>query len=213
MHLANRERVKEPWYTLKAKLCAKYGVNNGYDMQYLHGKECHSCNGTGMYIRHVGFGSTQPERCWNCTKGWYKTPRLVVLERIKVGRHVFHRPVASQNTFMGPEHPDLPTVHIMGYVDHRKHKRGWLAFTLLFLLFARKEYWAYVKTWGKGWRCSWWIPQNWLYNIMHIKKHGRGAIPFRKFNYIKTTHKDGSKTMQDLPFLPSDMKEILNHKK
>lgn len=92
MFLANNEGKRDQWYSLKDKLIKKFGVNNGYDLQFIPGKKCNSCSGTGKFTKYL-FGSAYKEPCWRCTAGWYKLPIYVLLERNKVGDHVFHKPI------------------------------------------------------------------------------------------------------------------------
>lgn len=177
MYMGNNEGVKEPWYSLKQKLCARYGVNNGYDLQYLEGKQCWGCDGTGKFTRY-SFGSGYKEDCYRCNGGWYTMPAYVVLERIKIGDKVFHKPISRTESRDSIHNRGIPlSITIHGYIAHHKVKYGWLAFSILFLVFARKEYLAYIKTFGAGWRISWWLPKNWLRNFMHIKHRKMQSHP------------------------------------
>lgn len=201
MYLANGEGKRDIWYSLKQRLCDRYGINDGYDVQCLPGKKCYSCDGTGIFVRYHSFGSSTKERCYRCTEGWYKTPSFVLLQRIKVGDHVFHKPVGRQSKLC---FPDIPiSVKIEGYIEHSKKKYGWLAFSILYIIFDRKKYISYVKGFGIGWRCSWWLPQNYLYNFMHIRRHGWDAAPFTKLRmkvkHLKRTFRNSTR-LDDLPF-------------
>lgn len=201
MFMANSEGVKQPWYALKDKLCKRFGVNDGYDVQFIEGKKCYSCRGTGIYHKHY-HGEWIADECYNCCgTGMYKDDRYIVLERIKVGRYIFHRPQKDTAiSWTKPLAPEIPTsVTINGYIDHCRVKNGWLAFGILFLLFDPYAYIQYVKTWGLGWRCAWWLPQNYLHNIMHIRKNGFDAIPFRRFKQ-KRKLKILPEATDDLPF-------------
>ncbi len=180
MFLANGEGLREQWYPLKQKLCDRYGVNNGYDIQYIEGKRCFSCEGTGVYAKFTHYTGIKRELCYRCDNGWYKKPCYVLLERIKVGNYAFHKPIKSYSSIKNVVLMDIPlTVTINGYISHNKKKYGWLAFSVLYILYDFKGYRKYVKTLGLGWKVSWWLPKNWLYNIMHIRNKGFEAYPFR----------------------------------
>lgn len=201
MFMANSEGVKQPWYSLKEKLCKKFGVNDGYDVQFIEGKKCYSCGGTGVYHKYYQREWIDDE-CYNCCgTGMYKDHRYIVLERIRVGGYIFHRP--QKDTAISWTKPTLPeisaTVTINGYIDHMRVKNGWMAFSVLFILFAPSAYFKYIKSWGLGWKCAWWLPKNYLHNIMHIRRNGLNAIPFRNFKKSKNQnipHAFGD----DLPF-------------
>jgi len=176
MMMANREGVKTYWYELKSRLCSKYGVNDGYDLQHLAGKHCYSCDGTGVYRRYVS-----PELCWNCYHGWYKRPCYVLLERIRVGTYVFHKPIRREYSLKAYEETEVPmTVTIEGYINHSRHKYGEYALLILLLLFDRKNLNTYFRYNGIGWRLKWWLPRNWLYNAIHIYRKGFDAYPLQK---------------------------------
>lgn len=187
MYLANGEGKRDIWYSLKQQLCAKYGSNDGYDVQCLPGKECYSCNGTGIFVKYHSFGSSTKEHCFRCTRGWYVLPSYVLLERINVGGYLFHKPISRKQTSI---FPDVPiSTKIDGYIEHSKKKFGWVAFSILYIFFDLKTYRQYVKGFGVGWRCSWWLPQNYLYNFMHIYRKGWNSVPIdklrKKMNSIK----------------------------
>ncbi len=189
MSLANREGMKELWYPLKDKLCTRFGVNDGYDVQYLQGILCHTCDGTGIFKKYSYYGSGfTRENCWHCdSRGWYKKSCYVLLERKKVGSHVFHKPIRREYTIKTIFEVDIPaTVTIEGYIRHTKHKHGWLALYLLFILFDWKAYRTLVKGMGRGWRVSWWKPRNYLNNIIHICRYTTDAIPIRSIKNRKT---------------------------
>lgn len=199
MFLANGEGIKSGWYPLKQKLCDRYGANDGYDIQYLEGKECYACNGTGVFIKYAGFGSSYPEPCYKCYKGWYKQPAYVLLERIKVGNHVFHKPIQRVTNLKTLLELDVPkTITIDGYINHNRRKYGWLAFTILNIIFNFKEYRKYIKNMGVGWAVYWWLPKNWINNYMHLKRNGWDSIPLMKikkrFRFMR------KQPIEDLPF-------------
>ena len=67
LHNANREGRNEHFYEIKNRILAKYGKLVCYDVQFIEGKKCHSCGGTGIY---TGYYSN--DDCYHCFNGWYK---------------------------------------------------------------------------------------------------------------------------------------------
>lgn len=159
MYLANNEGIKQPWYALKDKLLDRYGSNDGYDLQYLPGKQCFSCNGTGIYTQYSTWRENH-EYCYNCNHGWYKLPSYVVLERIRVGKYVFHRPVKRYNAPKQLHEVDIPcSVVIEGYISHYRKKYGYLAYNVLFLVFETKKYLVEIKNRRTDRYKYWWMPK------------------------------------------------------
>ena len=204
LHHANREGRNEYLYKIKNRLLSKYGKFIGHDIQFIEGKKCHSCDGTGIYVHYHWHGSEREyEGCYRCYNGWYKRPTWNVLQRIQFGNYVFHQPF--ERLYKKPEDVSLPIIE--GYIEHNRSKHGKFALTILFLLYEK----GYLKRWyksaGIGWKCYWWQPRNWLYNIVHIIKHGRNSIPFndtkRKMKAIISKYKSVkpvSYEPDDLPF-------------
>jgi hypothetical protein len=198
LHHANREYRSEEFYRIKNRILTKYGKVVGHDVQFIEGKKCRSCGGKGFHYRY-GYGHYyNTADCYHCWGGWYKSPAWVLLQRIRFGRCIFHKPIErklqSKNPYIQSDYmpEDLrlnlgPEV-IQGYIDHKRTKFGKNARTILFLLYDWKGYWKrWYKSIGRGWRCSryWWLrPRNWPNNIAHIIRYGRKAIPFmRKTKY------------------------------
>lgn len=165
---ANRETKSEYFYAIKNKLLAKYGKHIDYDVQYIAGKRCYSCGGTGIY-----HGYSQPQDCYRCYGGWYKLPTWNILSRMQFGKYIFHQPYKRVH-----KKPEIEKPMIDGYIEKTKVKYGELSLFILCFIYEKgylKRYWQSV---GMGWRTYWYYPSNWLYNIAHLLKHGRGAIPF-----------------------------------
>jgi hypothetical protein len=205
MFLANNEGMKDAWYELKEMLCIRYGVHDGYDVQTIDGKECYYCEGTGIFRKYTYSGDYIKQPCFRCVKGWYKQPMYVLLERIKVGNYIFHKPIKKRNTPLFHMEVNIPTtVSIHGYVEYRRQKYGWMAFSALYIWFNPKGYFRFVKGLGSGWRISWWLPRNYLYNIMHLIKKRSQAMPFRGIRlWLNKRVRIFSKTdtqIDDLPF-------------
>lgn len=201
LHHANREGRNEYFYKVKNRLLSKYGNFIGYDVQFIEGKKCHSCNGSGVYHGY-GWDGDYYDHCYRCHNGWYKRPVWNILQRVQFGKYIFHQPY--QRAY---EKPEISTTIIEGYIDHNRSKHGQFSLTVLFLFYEK----GYIKRWyksaGIGWKSYWWQPRNWLYNIVHIIKHGRNSIPFndtrRKMKAIINKYKPVkpvSYEPDDLPF-------------
>lgn len=177
LHLANREGKDEHFYKIKNKILKRYASHIGYDVQYIEGKGCFTCGGTGIYKRYsyqFGMKGFEEVPCYNCDNGWYKKPCWNILERVKFGDFIFHQP--SRRTY---EKPDI-TAQIYGYINHEKSKYGWFAKSVLFVLFEK----GYLKRYYKnviGWRVCWYYPKNWLFTICHFMKYGIRSYPIRDY--------------------------------
>lgn len=169
---ANSENhFTDHFYKIKNALLIKYGTHIGYDVQFIEGKKCHTCNGTGIFIGF--YGRQYDDLCYRCSNGWYKRPTWNILEVRQVGKYKFHTPFSKVY-----KQPELET-SITGYISHNRKKYGAACLFILFCLYEK----GYLKRWykmtGIGWRIEWWRPRNYIYNIIHIIKHGRKSIPFR----------------------------------
>lgn len=180
LHLANREGKDEHFYKIKKKLLKKYSNHIGYDVQYIEGKECFTCNGTGIYKKsyyQFTMNWVEDEPCYNCYNGWYKKPCWNILERVKFGEYIFHQPY--MRVF---EKPPIST-NIEGYINHKKHKYGWLAKFTLLLLFEK----GYIRRYYQNvivWRLNWYYPRNWLHTICYWIKNKKNIIKSYKKNYF-----------------------------
>lgn len=195
LHHANREGRNENFYAIKNRLLSKYGKHIGYDVQFIEGKKCYSCEGTGEHKKYDYHGRVYDvDACYRCYDGWYKRPTWNILQKVQFGKFIFHQPY--QRAYKKPT--DIATAIIEGYIEHNRSKHGKLALSVLFLIYER----GYVKRWyketGIGWRCYWYLPRNYIHNIIHIIKHRRNSYPFIKkdkqpiYNHWQTT--------DDLPF-------------
>lgn len=194
LHHANREYKNERFYKVKDKILSKYGKHICYDVQFIEGKKCWTCGGSGVY--HGYYGN---DLCRHCYNGWYKRPQWNILERIQFGKYIFHRPY--QRAYIKP---DVSFPMIEGYIEHKRSKYGWLARHILFLIYEKGYLRRYYNQAGLGWRVYWWLPTNWIPNALHIIKRGRKSIPIVRY---KERHKRKSITQQyqsslnqDLPF-------------
>jgi hypothetical protein len=101
---ANSGCKSRDFYALKKEILKKFGVCDGYDIQFIEGKKCYTCGGNGKYWND--------EECWNCTDGWYKQPFYSVLERRKIDTYIFHIPL-HKSVHKGGLQPN-----IIGYIEH-----------------------------------------------------------------------------------------------
>jgi hypothetical protein len=186
LHHANRRYSSPEFYAIKNMLLKKYGKHICYDIQFIEGKKCYSCDGTGIYIgtkwSEITWGKvvTFQETCYKCYNGWYKRPVWNILARIEFGRYIFHQPYERSYT-----KPDNSIPVIEGYIDHKNSKYSDFAATILFLIYEK----GYLKRWykeaGTGRFCKWWKPSHWPNNIVYHLKHKRyvyyqtkGELPF-----------------------------------
>lgn len=167
---ANTGSKSTYFYTIKNKLLSEYGQEIGYDYQYLEGKECYSCNGTGTY--HGFYGSNI---CYKCAgTGMYQDARLVRLKRILFHNYIFHQPDNSITIST----KTIPPCTIRGYIVHEKTRYCSFSRFVLFLLYEK----GYLKRWwketGNGWRCyTFYSAENVIYNIVHLLKYRHNSIP------------------------------------
>lgn len=187
------------FYQIKNKLLKKYGEFICYDVQFIEGKKCYSCEGTGLYSKYEhGIGWIK-ETCWNCTKGWYKRPVWNILARMKFGKYEFHQPY--QRAY---EKPDNSIQIIEGYFDHKRTSYTEFALFVLHLIYEK----GYLKRYYKelyGWRLYWWLPRNYLHNIVHLIKFRTQSYPIRNFiDAVKLMNQRGKfkkfETSDELPF-------------
>lgn len=198
LHHGNTGYKSQYFYNIKNIILSKYGTHFGDDIQYLPGKECYSCDGTGIYNGHYG-----SNMCYKCAgTGLYRDARLVHLKRIYISDYIFHQPVSSKITSEKP-----PIGAIIGYITHDKTKNCSKARFILFLLYEK----GYLKRWwretGNGWRL---YPfhsfENFIYDMVHFMKKGIKSYPIVNFTDIikgKFIYKESKNTPiseDDLPF-------------
>jgi hypothetical protein len=164
LHHANREGKNKSFYKIKNKILSKYGKHICYDVQYIEGKRCFSCGGTGIYV-----GYNHKSECYNCGgTGWFKLPEWNILARLQFGKYTFHQP--WKRSYIDPK---IQSNKIEGYIEHNRSKYGRFSLALLFLIYDRKGLKRMYDYIGLGWRCYWYLPKNYLNNIIWLfrKKH------------------------------------------
>jgi hypothetical protein len=172
LHYANRKYHDEEFYAIKNRLLKKYGKHICYDVQFIEGKSCYTCDGTGIYIGyrwssiHWGKLVTYKETCNSCYQGWYKRPVWNILARLQFGKYTFHQPF--QRSYTKPDN-GIPVID--GYIDHKSSKHSDFAATILFLLYEKSYLKRWYKSAGWGWYVYWWRPSNWPNNFVYMIKH------------------------------------------
>lgn len=145
LHIANSsppsdKKRKERFYAMKQRILRWFGTEDGHDLQYIPGKKCWSCEGTG--------GLYEPGGCWKCDgDGWFRAPVWVVLKRWKFGRYTFHEPI--QRLYRKPDTNSHPRPIIEGYVEHASYswKEIHRARFILALLFDWRQLWNRTDNW------------------------------------------------------------------
>lgn len=155
LHHANRSIStivvgRDEFYKIK-NLLLKSGRHIDYEVQHIPGKECWSCDGTGLHTRYSNYPPYKPyewNQCWHCHGGWYKLPMWICLSKIKFGGYYFHKPLKKElqvvNPFtqeeLGWVVTDRPIIE--GYIEHQETNFGWIALLILFYLYDKS---AYIK--------------------------------------------------------------------
>lgn len=175
VHHANRHTKSDHFYNIKKDLLKKYGKFVQYDVQYIAGKHCYTCDGTGIYWGYSYYNGDQYRtHCNRCDgTGVYKAACWNILERLQFGKYTFHQPWQRSYT-----KPEITQPVINGYIEHTYTRHGQKALTILYIIFDRKRWWKqWKKDIGFGWRSAWYLPRNWIHAIAHIIKNGRNAYP------------------------------------
>jgi len=167
LHHANREWKDDHFYEVKNFILKKYGKLISYDVQYIEGKKCFSCGGTGIHYYYSSSGKAyDSDSCWCCYNGWYKRPTWNILKVIQFGKYTFHQP--WQRVY---EKPDINSPFIEGYIDHSPSKYGKRARFILFCLYEHGFIWRWYNMLGWGFALKWWLPKNYLNNIIYFHRH------------------------------------------
>lgn len=177
LHHGNQLGKDQFFYKVKNQLLAKYGKHICYEVQFIEGKKCWSCEGTGKFR----CGWKLPQTCWSCGgTGWYRPKHWNILALLSFGKYEFHQPF--MRVF---EDPQSKCKTFTGYVERHPTKFSRIAAFILLLVFEKGYLKRYYRESGIGWRSYWWLPRNWIYNLIHIIKHGRRSIPFRYKGIIR----------------------------
>lgn len=174
---------KSVFYSIKNELLERFGEKIGDDLQFIEGKECWSCEGTGMFKKH-GWLTVWYEHCWKCTNGMYKRAFWSLLDVVKFGSFVFHRPVRR---IYDPVEL-LPIQHIPtrfhGYISHKYTYWSESCAYLLVWYYRRSE----IKHFSSGYACGR-SPSRYAAKFFHIIYRGKDSIPALRFQEWKKEHK------------------------
>lgn len=166
---ANTHSSSKCYYAIKNKLLEKYGTYFSDDVQFLEGKKCRCCGGSGIYVGYTWYSKRYEDCCRYCIDGWYHLPTYVILKEYQFGKYTFHQPYKSV-PFKNPlSHAPL----IEGYIEHKSTKYGSLAKDILYLLYDRTEL-------GRGWYLQWYNPKYWINNLYHLFTRKSNSIPVRR---------------------------------
>lgn len=178
LHHANRYRKCEHFYDIKGKILEKYATLIDYHYQFIAGKKCHTCGGSGIYTSY-SWHTNRPyhDTCRNCWGGWYIPNKWNVLAVYQFGKYRFHKPTGTQ--YKKPECQESQIID--GYVNHEPSSYSYVCRMLIYLLFDLK---GYKKRWVFGWGGGWypyqqWKPKHAFNNLAHLIKNGNEAIPFK----------------------------------
>lgn len=167
LHHANRTQRSKEFYSIKDRLLKRYEKFERYDLQFIPGKSCYTCDGTGIYKGwNPRYGGYYEDWCWSCGgSGLYYLHQYIILRRIKFGAYVFHTPICRHRTTKILKlKPDIE-----GYVKHTYSRFGETAAIILFLFFSPTEI---LKTdIGFGFYCSWWRPHTYAGNLIYFLRH------------------------------------------
>jgi len=173
LHNANRLGKNDDFYKIKNRILKNYGTPFGFDVQFIEGKKCYSCDGEGNYFKYSWYEKDGGhfEQCYNCWGGWYKRPHWNVLQKIKFGKYVFHQPL--QRVYKEPV-LNIGIGIIEGYIEHIPAKHSRFALTVLFILYD-KNYWSREwKSRGNYWNYCykyWYKPNQIINRIIYLIKH------------------------------------------
>lgn len=133
LHIANSYPGavnKKRFYAMKTRILERFGKRDGFDIQHIKGKDCWTCEGSGVYVGYHFYSGDEwrdtCNRCWGT--GWYKQPVWVRLERFDLGGFVFHTP--RERLY---EEPEGEHTTMTGYVKHANYgyrKPEWACFLL-----------------------------------------------------------------------------------
>lgn len=196
LHHANKCTKLPEFYAIKDKILSKHGIFIGTDIQFIEGKKCYTCHGTGVY--HSLY-SNYSDTCDNCYGGWYKIPMWILLSRRQFGKYVFHKPEKREYCLKNPFVASKDTKFIEGYIDHHYAKYSFLAIYILFLLYDRKMFRKYyLQNVGVWWRTYWYYPSNWLHTITHLLRYRMKSYPMKMLMDNLVSRKERS--LNDSPY-------------
>lgn len=170
---------KNIFYSIKNELLERFGKIVGQDLQFIEGKKCYSCDGTGLFRKHTWRGSWW-EHCWNCTNGMYKPPFWSLLDVVKFGSYYFHQPnrrIYNATELIPIQH--IPT-KLHGYINHDYTYWSETCAYLLVWYYRRLQ----MKQFSGGYACGR-SPSRYVAKFFHIIYRGKSSIPAMDFQRWK----------------------------
>jgi len=145
LHIANSQppaskAKRERFYAMKKRILRWFGTEDGHDLQFIEGKKCWSCEGTG--------GLYEPHGCYKCGgDGWWKSPVWILLKRWKFGGYTFHEPM--QRFYRKPDTHSHAKPIIEGYIEHASYpwEKVQRARFILALMFDWRLLWSETDSW------------------------------------------------------------------
>lgn len=123
---------RDGFYRLKQAVCERFGRRDGEDIQQIK-RDCWDCGGTGR-------DWIEEDWCCRCGGDGVYEWVYVRLERWRVGRHVFHRPVGRVHNLA-----EQRQVTVHGLIKHRDSPLAMVAAIALAKLFNRSLYWKWLR--------------------------------------------------------------------
>lgn len=181
LHHGNRYTKHENFYRIKTEILKKYAKLTGYEYQFILGKECFGCEGTGIYHKYYFFDKRPTkELCYKCGgSGMYVKDHWNSLAVYSFGKYTFHSPIGRQFT-----KPNIGVKIFEGYISHNASYWSRFCQLAIFILFDFK---GYKKRWwfGMGGGLRKWSlrPASIINNIAYWRYHWRNLIPKKKQRY------------------------------
>ena len=139
LHHANKGTKDEHFYKIKNELLKTHGVHLRYDVQFITGKKCHSCGGTGVhyYYNYRNFNKPDVDSCWYCHNGWHRLPEYNILAVLRFGKYTFHQPYArvyKKPDFVQADGSNL----IQGYIEKDGTQYSKFALNVLYFIYDKE---------------------------------------------------------------------------
>ncbi len=115
LHIANSDppsnkHWRDRFYAMKNRIVHRWAKPDGFDLQAFEGKKCWTCGGDGLWDEY--------NECRRCEgTGWYRSPRVIRLNRWRLGRYTFHEPVLTAYREAKPDE----NITFRGRVEHAKY--------------------------------------------------------------------------------------------
>lgn len=193
LFLANRGYRSQRFFQVKDLILSKYGKLIGTHYQFIEGKICFACYGTGTAVDWDGVECG----CHRCVGGWFKQPRWVQLQHYHFGGFTFHKP---NGVFF--EKPTDDVVLFNGRIVKPVFKLTRIAQRVLQLVYEKGYLRRQLAQLGSTYRYGGFNPIN---NLIHLFRYGlrsTQAAMIKKFINInfKLNRQFSPEANSDLPF-------------